>query len=80
MGYSFLAKPRSSLRNASPIMRCKTRLCSGVKMGLRPRVLLGYVTMLWQSPDSWIRFMKNCGDFIRFAKNNKRRGEVAVSP
>jgi radical SAM superfamily enzyme YgiQ (UPF0313 family) len=47
---------------------------------LRPRVLLGYVTMLWQSPDSWIRFVQNVGDFIRFARNDKRRGEVSVSP
>ena len=40
MGYSFMANPRSSLRSASPIMRCRTRFCSAVKMGLRPRGLL----------------------------------------
>ncbi len=45
---------------------------------LRPRVLWGYVTMLWQSPDSWIRFMKNFGDFIRFARSNKRKGNASV--
>ena len=45
---------------------------------LRPRVLWSYVTMLWKSPDSWIRFMQNLRDFIRFAKNNKRKGGVSV--
>jgi radical SAM superfamily enzyme YgiQ (UPF0313 family) len=38
----------------------------------RPKVLLGYTTMLWKSPDSWIRFIKNLGSFLRFAKSNQR--------
>ena len=41
---------------------------------LRPRVLIGYAAMLWRSPDSWSRFIQNFGDFIRFAKSNKRLG------
>jgi anaerobic magnesium-protoporphyrin IX monomethyl ester cyclase len=40
---------------------------------LRPEVLWGYVAMLWRSPDSWMRFIRNLGDFIRFAKTSKRR-------
>ena len=41
---------------------------------LRPRVLLGYVAMLWRSPDSWVRFVGGLGGFIRFALTNKRLG------
>ncbi len=41
---------------------------------LRPRVLLGYATMVWRSPDSWSRFIGSLGDFIRFARTNKRLG------
>ncbi len=29
----------------------------------RPLLLASYLTMLWQSPDSWIRFVKNFRDF-----------------
>lgn len=39
---------------------------------MRPQVLLGYVTMLWKSPDSWLRFLKNLKSFLAFAKTNKR--------
>ena len=45
---------------------------------LRLKVLWGYVTMLWKSPDSWIRFVRNVGDFIRFAKTNKRKGKASI--
>lgn len=38
----------------------------------RPRVLLGYVTMLWKSPHSWWRFLRNLTSFLRFARSNKR--------
>lgn len=41
----------------------------------RPKVLLGYLTMLWKSPDSWKRFLGNLTDFLRFARSNKRLGE-----
>ena len=41
---------------------------------LRPKVLWGYMTMLWKSPHSWIRFIRNLGDFMRFAATNSRRG------
>lgn len=42
---------------------------------LRTRVLLNYVTMLWRSPDSWLRFVKNLLRFLAFAKNNQRLGD-----
>jgi len=41
----------------------------------RPRILAGYVAMLWKSPDSWLRFIANSGQFLRFAFNNKRYGK-----
>ncbi len=34
----------------------------------RSRVLLGYGAMLWKSPDSWVRFIKNLKDFLRIRK------------
>ncbi len=39
------------------------------------RVMLGYVAMLWKSPDSWKRFAVSSLDFIRFALSNKRYGD-----
>lgn len=33
----------------------------------RPKVLWQYVTMLWRSPDSWMRFARNAGSFLKFA-------------
>jgi radical SAM superfamily enzyme YgiQ (UPF0313 family) len=39
---------------------------------MRPKVLLGYVGMLWESPDSWKRFLTNGVDFLRFALSNNR--------
>jgi len=36
------------------------------------KVLLGYVSMLWKSPDSWKRFVKDFAGFIKFAFTNKR--------
>ena len=41
----------------------------------RRQVLLGYLAMLWKSPDSWRRFAGNAGQFLRFALSNKRYGE-----
>lgn len=38
----------------------------------RPKVLLGYVAMLWKSPESWRRFAANLFSFLRFARSNKR--------
>ncbi len=38
----------------------------------RPKVLLGYASMLWKSPDSWFRFIKDLGSFLQFAKSNQR--------
>jgi radical SAM superfamily enzyme YgiQ (UPF0313 family) len=40
----------------------------------RNRVLLGYLSMLWKSPDSWLRFAGGAGHFLRFALSNKRYG------
>jgi len=39
---------------------------------MRTKVLLGYVAMLWKSPDSWFRFLKDLSGFIRFAFTDKR--------
>lgn len=41
----------------------------------RPKVLLGYVAMLWRSPDSWLRFARNFVSFWKFAHSNKRMGD-----
>ncbi|MGB3223350.1 MAG: radical SAM protein [Desulforhopalus sp.] len=42
----------------------------------RPRVIWGYITMVWKSPDSWLRFLRNLSSFISFAFTNKRiKGE-----
>jgi anaerobic magnesium-protoporphyrin IX monomethyl ester cyclase len=38
----------------------------------RWHVLLGYVTMLWHSPDSWIRFLRNLKDFLRLRRAYQR--------
>ena len=38
----------------------------------RPKVLIQYVTMLWRSPDSWLRFACNLAGFLKFAVSNKR--------
>jgi len=46
---------------------------------LRPKVLWQYVTMLWKSPDSWIRFLRNAREFIQFARTNKRRRKDGLS-
>ncbi|NOQ52185.1 MAG: radical SAM protein [Desulfuromonadaceae bacterium] len=40
----------------------------------RNRVLFGYLSMLWKSPDSWLRFAGSAGHFLRFALSNKRYG------
>ncbi len=41
----------------------------------RPKVLWGYVSMLWKSPDSWLRFIGNLGNFLRFIRSNRRLDE-----
>ena len=38
----------------------------------RPKILLGYLAMLWRSPDSCLRFLRNLTDFVTFAKTNRR--------
>jgi radical SAM superfamily enzyme YgiQ (UPF0313 family) len=38
----------------------------------RPKVLIGYLSMLWKSPDSWLRFASNITSFLKFAKSNRR--------
>lgn len=40
----------------------------------RPRVMLGYMAMLWKSPDSWRRFLANFGTFLSFTRSNRRLG------
>lgn len=41
----------------------------------RPKVLWGYVTMLWRSPDSWLRFLGNIASFIKFTRGTSRHIE-----
>lgn len=41
----------------------------------RPKVLWDYVTMLWRSPHSWLRFLSNLRSFLSFARSSKRYGE-----
>ncbi len=38
----------------------------------KARVLAGYVSMLWKSPDSWRRFLADLGSFWRFAHTDQR--------
>ena len=38
----------------------------------RPKVLWGYVTMLWRSPDSWLRFLGNLSNFLKFTRTTTR--------
>jgi len=38
----------------------------------RVRTMLGYVAMLWKSPDSWRRFIADFFSFWRFAHANRR--------
>jgi len=42
----------------------------------RLKILWGYVTMLWKSPDSWLRFIKDLGHFLSFARSNQRIGQT----
>ncbi|MCP4106214.1 MAG: radical SAM protein [Desulfobacteraceae bacterium] len=42
---------------------------------MRNKVLMGYITMIWKSPDSWQRFFKNFFSFMNFIKSNKRRND-----
>lgn len=42
----------------------------------RPKVLLGFVAMMWKSPDSWRRFIVNFFGFLRFIRSNKRLGDA----
>jgi radical SAM superfamily enzyme YgiQ (UPF0313 family) len=44
----------------------------------RPKVLWGYVTMLWRSPDSWLRFLGNIASFIKFTRSTSRHIEKDV--
>ena len=38
----------------------------------RAKVLMGYLSMIWRSPDSWMRFIKDIAGFLKFAFTNKR--------
>jgi len=40
----------------------------------RPSVLAGYASMIWKSPESWLRFWTNLGPFLRFALQSRRHG------
>jgi len=41
----------------------------------RPKVLLGYLAMIWKSPNSWRRFLTDLLGFMSFIKSNKRLGD-----
>ena len=43
---------------------------------LRPKALCDKVSMLWRSPDSWLRFLKNIRGFARFVRSNQRIGTI----
>ena len=47
---------------------------------MRPKILLGFIAMIWRSPDSWKRFLANIGGFIRFAFTNKRIAAARKNP
>jgi anaerobic magnesium-protoporphyrin IX monomethyl ester cyclase len=38
----------------------------------RPKVLWGYLAMLWRSPDSWLRFLGNLSSFLKFTRKTAR--------
>ncbi|WP_027368680.1 B12-binding domain-containing radical SAM protein [Desulfocurvibacter africanus] len=42
----------------------------------RPKVLWDYVTMLWRSPQSWMRFLANLRSFWSFAHSSNRYGKA----
>jgi radical SAM superfamily enzyme YgiQ (UPF0313 family) len=42
---------------------------------MRPKVLLEYTSMIWRSPDSWLRVMLNLPNFIKFVISDKRLGK-----
>ncbi|MCA1794220.1 MAG: B12-binding domain-containing radical SAM protein [Desulfobacteraceae bacterium] len=42
---------------------------------MRFPVLLGYLSMIWKSPDSWRRMLADLSGFLTFAKRNKRMKE-----
>ncbi len=41
---------------------------------MRLKVLADYATMVWRSPESWVRFIRNGADFLKFARSNRRFG------
>jgi anaerobic magnesium-protoporphyrin IX monomethyl ester cyclase len=43
---------------------------------MRVKTLWNYFTMIWRSPDSWLRFVGNLKGFITFAKSDKRLGDI----
>ena len=43
---------------------------------MRPKVIFGYIAMLWRSPDSWIRFLKNLAGFFNFIRYRNRHGNA----
>jgi radical SAM superfamily enzyme YgiQ (UPF0313 family) len=46
---------------------------------LQPRILWAYLTMIWRSPDSWRRFLRNLIPFIRFVRSNKRQFRADIT-
>jgi len=44
----------------------------------RPKVLLSYISMVWKSPHSWYRFLKNLGTFLSFRKGYRKKNVWAA--
>ncbi len=38
----------------------------------KPKTLWNYISMLYHSPDSWFRFLKNAFSFLKFAGTDER--------
>jgi len=39
---------------------------------MRPKVFMGYLTMLWRSPDSWRRFLGDLASYMKFITTDER--------
>ena len=46
----------------------------------RPKVLWDYFTMIWRSPDSWLRFLANLPKFLKYSRDTGSRLMDKESP
>ncbi len=40
----------------------------------RPSTLFNYASMMWKSPDSWLRFWKDLPTFLKCTRKGKKKG------